>query len=326
MVKAFVTGATGFVGSAVVRALLQRGIAAKILVRSASNLSNVAGLDVEFCVGDLLDEDSLVDRLRGCSLLFHVAAFYSTAESDGQRMYETNVGGTKTVMAAALRAGVERAVHTSTIGTVGQPAGGRLATEQDEFTGWKSASPYAKSKLLSEMVAIAAARSGLDVVVVNPCAPVGPRDIGPSSTGQRILDALHGHEPSFLRGGINFVPVQDVAEGHVLAAERGRSGERYILGHAEGNLQLADFLQIVARVAKRPGIAQGTRNGWRAFLSPWRRLTSIWRLRDVPVKDMRPAALTCDPARAIHELGMPQTSLDLALGQAIDWFREHGYI
>jgi dihydroflavonol-4-reductase len=332
-VKAFVTGATGFVGSAVVRSLLRRGITIKVLARHTSDLRNIAGLDLEVFYGDLLDGDGLTAALRGCGTLYHVGAYYSTAEVDSQTMYEVNVRGTKAVLRAALKAGVQRVVHTSTIGTIGQPTDGTLATEETPFNLWDRGSHYVKSKYLAELVALSICNDGLPVVVVNPCAPVGPRDIKPSSTGQRILDYLHGEQPAFVPGGINFVSVQDVAEGQVLAAERGQVGQRYILGNRDGNLLLPGFMALMERVSgiKPPSRAREHGAGRTA-----RRLRSVLRLgrskarngasEAVALKDFRPMALTCDPSRAIHELGLPQTPLETAFAEAVAWFRENGYV
>jgi dihydroflavonol-4-reductase len=323
-VKAFVTGATGFVGSAVVRNLLQRGVAVRVLARPSSDLSNVAGLDVEVFYGDLLDKDALVRALHGCDTLYHVAAYYSADEANSQTMYEVNVRGTQTVMGAALETRVQRAVHTSTIGTIGQPVDGSLATEATPFNLWDTASHYVKSKYLGEVAALRLCQAGLPVVVVHPCAPVGPRDIKPSSTGQRLLDYLHGRLPSFLAGGINFVAVDDVAEGEVLAAEKGQVGERYILGHHEGNLRLADFCALMERVSglKQPALR-------RPF--PGLRLMRDHLPRPggrdkAQLRDLRPKALTCDPSKAIRELGLPQTPLATAMAEAVRWFSEHGYV
>ncbi|MBC7232646.1 MAG: NAD-dependent epimerase/dehydratase family protein [Chloroflexi bacterium] len=316
--RAFVTGATGFVGSAVVRSLLRRGVAVKALARRSSDLRNIAGLDVEVFYGDLFDEEGLACALRGCDVLYHIAAYYSTDEADAPMMYEVNVRGTKTVMRAALKAGVPRAVHTSTIGTIGQPMDGSLATEEAPFNLWDTGSHYVKSKYLGEIAALAMNEQGLSVVVVNPCAPVGPRDIKPSSTGQRIVDYLNGRLPSFVSGGINFISVHDVAEGEVLAAERGRAGERYILGHREGNLSLSDFLTLMEEVS-----------GVRAPRMP-RSWPSLWPIRrGKPAEEapsFRPKALTCDPSKAICELGLPQTPLAVAFAEAVAWFRENGYV
>jgi dihydroflavonol-4-reductase len=324
-VRAFVTGATGFVGSAVVRSLLQRGVAVRVLARPSSDLSNIADLDVEVFCGDLLDKDALVRALHSCSMLYHVAAYYSAEGADSQTMYEVNVRGTHAVMGAALEAGVQRAVHTSTIGTIGQPVDGSLATEATPFNLWDTASHYVKSKYLGEVAALRLCQAGLPVVVVHPCAPVGPRDIKPSATGQRLLDYLHGRPPSFVAGGINFVAVDDVAEGEVLAAEKGRVGERYILGHKEGNLQLVDFCALMERVSgvEQPSIPRQTFPGLRLLRD--RFSPSVGRDK-AHVRDLRPKALTCDPSKAIRELSLPQTPLATAMAEAVRWFSEHGYV
>lgn len=316
--KAFVTGATGFVGSAVVRSLLRRGIEVKALVRRSSDMRNIAGLDLEISYGDLLNEGDLTRALRGCDIVYHVAAYYSTDEGASQVMYEVNVRGTKAVMRAALRVGVQRVIHTSTIGTIGQPEDGTLASEETPFNLWDTASHYVKSKYLAEATALGMCEQGLPVVVVNPCAPVGPRDIKPSSTGQRILDYLNGRLPSFVPGGINFIAVHDVAEGEVLAAEKGRVGERYILGHKEGNLRLLDFLALMEQVSgiKPPRIGK-------RWLSIWPAMRG--KLSD-NVLSFKPKALTCDPTKAIRELGLPQTPLSEAFTEAVAWFRDNGYI
>lgn len=316
--RAFVTGATGFVGSAVVRSLLRRGIEVKALVRQSSDLRNIAGLDLEVVHGDLFDEEGLTRALRGCEILYHVAAYYSTNEADSSIMYEINVRGTKTVMRAALRAGVQRAVHTSTIGTIGQPEDGSLATEETPFNLWNTASHYVKSKYLGEIAALAMNEQGLPVVVVNLCAPVGPRDVKPSSTGQRIVDYLNGKLPSFVPGGINFISVHDVAEGEVLAAERGRAGERYILGHREGNLSLSDFLTLMEQAS---GVKPPRMLRYRWSIWPFRRDRSTEK-----ASGPKPRALTCDPSKAICELGLPQTPLAMAFAEAAAWFRDNGYV
>ncbi|HBY94801.1 MAG TPA: NAD-dependent dehydratase [Chloroflexi bacterium] len=321
--NALVTGATGFVGSAVVRALLARGAAVRTLARAGSNRLNLAGLDgVTTIEGDLTQPESLAAAVRGCDTVFHVAAFYSTREEDARLMYQINVGGTKNLLQAARAAGVTRFVHCSTIGTVGRPRGGGLPTEDDEFLLWETSSHYARSKYLAEELAVGACSAGLPVVVVNPCAPVGVGDIKPSSSGQRVLDYLEGRMPKFLDGGINFISVEDVAAGHILAAERGRIGQRYILGHRDGNLPLDGFLALMERVTSlpRPGL-QEPRASWRL----------LRRLRQppagaAPLPSMAPAALTCNPAKAIRELGLPQTPLDQALCEAVIWFGRHGYI
>ena len=316
------TGATGFVGSAVVRCLLSKGATVRVLARRNSDCGNIEGLDVEVAYGDVLDLASLASVLQGCDTLFHVAALYSTAGEDSRLMYAVNVRGTRAILRAAQAAGVARIVHTSTIGTIGQPVGGGLATEETPFVQWAGGSHYARSKYLGEIVALGMARRGLPVVVVNPCAPVGARDIKPSSTGRRIVDYLKGRVPSFVTGGINFISVDDVAAGHALAAEEGRIGQRYILGHRDGNLSLDAFLALMERVS---GTKRARATGARRFAWCRGRVPTTAAAKDGR-KDLRPQALTCDPSKAIRDLGLPQTPLDLAFAEAVGWFREHGYV
>jgi len=261
----------------------------------------------------MMDEQAMRTVLDGCDRLFHVAAMYSRRDEDSEKMYSVNVGGTKTVLSAALQAGVKRVVHTSTIGTIGQPGDGTLATEETRYNLWDSASHYARSKYLGEVAALDMGEQGLPVVVVHPCAPVGPGDLKPTSTGQRLLDYMKGKMPSFASGGINFVSVDDVAVGHVLAAEKGSVGQRYILGHREGNLTLDGFLELMEQVS---GVAR-PRQAPRSILS--------WLRRTAPPSH-RPTALTCDPSKAIRELGLPQTPLATAFAAALAWFRAQGYL
>ena len=314
--RAFLTGATGFVGAHVARALLDAGVEVRALARQGSDTRNLQGLDVEVVYGDLLEPETLASGMRGCDHVYHVAAYYGTRPEDGPTMYRVNVQGTKNVLEAALRQGVQRVVHTSTIGTIGRPQDNRLPTEATPFNLWETASDYVKSKRLGEEAALA--QQGLEVVVVHPCAPVGPGDIKPTSTGQRIVSYLNGKIPSFPPGGINFVAVQDVALGHVLAGRLGKPGERYILGNAQGNLQLADFLALM-RAASGIALAPPKRRNPLARLRAWLRPA-----RGTP--GFQPLALTCDPSRAIRELGLPQTPLATAFEAAVAWFRAHGYV
>jgi len=273
----------------------------------------------------LSDSDSLRQALRGCRQLYHVAAFYSTRPEDAKAMFTINVEGTRNILQAALELGLERIVHTSTIGVIGRPSDGRLPTESDLFDDWANASPYVRSKLEAERIALELAAHGAPIVVVNPCAPVGARDIKPSSSGARIIAYLMGRTPSYLPGGINFVSVEDVAAGHLLAARHGRAGERYILGHAEGNLTLDDFCVLLERVSGLPQPRQANASTPLAVLR-----AALRRLRGDPRSQLaapgyRPQALTAAPSRAIHELGLPQTPLEVAFRQAIVWFRANGY-
>lgn len=305
MRQAFLTGGTGFVGSHVMRVLLEAGVAVRALVRPAYAVScdhQVAELlaqdGVEIVEGDLLDPATWASRLRGCDTLFHVAGFYSAQPSDVPQLYTINVTGTRVILDAAATAGVGRVVHTSTIGTIGQPADGSLATEETPFNLWPTSSDYVRSKWLGEAVALLWNRRGLPAVVVHPTAPVGVGDWKPTITGQRIVDFLAGCRPEYPRGGMNLCPVIDMAKGHLLAAQLGQPGRRYILGHATGNLDEAAFLDLLSRASGLP-------------IPP-------------PVPQpagRRPLALTADPMRAIVELGLPQSELRLALQAAVDYYR-----
>lgn len=324
--RALVTGGTGFTGSAIVRWLLREGFSVSCLVRHSSDLRNLAGLDVSILLGDLNDPASLQEAMRGCEHVYHVAALYSSRPEEDPMMFRVNVEGSRNVFQAAAEAGVARIVHTSTIGTIGRGGVGSLPTEDDFLDDAEASSPYVRSKLEAERVALDMAQRGAPLVVVNPCAPVGARDIKPSSTGKRIVDYLTGRTPSFSPGGINFVSVEDVARGHLLAARNGQAGRRYILGNAQGNLQLEDFCAILERVS-------GVRRPRRGRM--WRLGRTVSALRGLLARDerprpaatgYRPEALTADPTRAIRELGLPQTPLDIAFRQAVDWFRANGYV
>jgi dihydroflavonol-4-reductase len=315
--RACVTGATGFVGGAVVRALVARGIPVRALVRPGSNRRPLAALkNVEIVEGDLGQGKGLAEALRGCDTLFHLAALYSTREEDAQQMYQINVAGTKNILQAARAAGLRRVIHCSTIGTIGQPRTG-LATEADDFNQWETSSHYARSKFLAEEIALNMCTGGLPVIVVNPCAPVGAGDLKPSSSGQRILDYLEGRLPRFLAGGINFISIDDVAAGHILAAEQGHVGHRYILGHREGNLTLEQFLTLMERVSGCPRPAEAP---------PRRRLPFLPALKPARASGGPPPALVCDPSKAIAQLGLPQTPIEQALAESVAWYRSHGYV
>ncbi|MGQ9585493.1 MAG: NAD-dependent epimerase/dehydratase family protein [Anaerolineae bacterium] len=316
--RVFVTGATGFVGGNLVQVLLSQGLDVVALSRTGEAPPHLAGLPVTWVRGDLADAGcSLEMMMRACAWVFHVAALYSTDPALAPLMYAVNVGGTKRVLVAAERAGVERVVHTSTVGTLGRREDGLPPNEEVPFNLWERASHYARSKYLGEVAALEWAGRGLPVVVVNPCAPVGPGDHKPTSTGRRILDYLQGRMPSYLDGGINFVHVRDVAWGHLLAARFGEPGRRYILGHLDGNLRREDFLRLMARASGQPAPrTPGPR--WHT------RLAGLWRSSTLSQPTHRPEALTADPHRAVCELGLPQTDLQEAFAEAVAWFRETG--
>jgi dihydroflavonol-4-reductase len=314
-VTALVTGAAGFVGSHVVRALLADGQRVRALVRPSSNRRNLADLEVGLVYGDVRDPEALAAAVQRCDTVYHVAAMYSSRPGDAVEMYSVNVLGTKRVLRAALEEGVRRVVLTSTIGTIGRPDSGGPATEECPFNLMESASAYVKSKYLAEVAAESLHQVGLPLVTVHPCAPIGSGDFRPTVTGQRIVDFLRGRRPSYIAGGINTVAVQDVAVGHVLAAESGQDGRHYILGNADGNLNEEQFLGLMEAASNRPIPAP---------VGPPRRL-----LQGRPLSragGSKPASLTADPTRAIEELGLPQSSLSEAFRDAVSWYLENGYV
>jgi dihydroflavonol-4-reductase len=245
-----VTGATGFVGSAVARKLIAAGHQVRVLVRARSDRRNLAGLDVTEIVGSLSEPDSLAPAVEGVEALFHVAADYRLWVPEPDAMYRANVDGTLALMEAALASGVKRIVHTSSVATLGLLPNGAAADEATPVTLDDMVGPYKRSKFLSEQaVRRLVEERGLPAVIVNPSTPVGPRDIKPTPTGRLIVDAASGRMPAYVDTGLNFAHVDDVADGHLLAFDRGRIGQRYILGSE--NLTLAQVLGIVCPLAGR---------------------------------------------------------------------------
>jgi dihydroflavonol-4-reductase len=328
--KALVTGGTGFVGSHVVRALLDDGVSVRALVRPGSDRRALAGLPVEIVTGDLTEPDSLRAALAGVEVLYHVAADYRLWAPDPSVLYRVNVEGTRALLQAAEAAGVSRVVYTSSVGALGLPPDGRPGTEETPVRLEDMVGDYKRSKFLGEREAEAAAARGLPVVIVNPSAPVGPWDWKPTPTGRMLVDYLKGRMLAYLETGLNVVHVTDVARGHLLAAARGRPGERYILGHAEGNLALR---AIFERLAPYTGVpAPRVRLPHRAAmaLAAGAELVSRVTGREplVARTAVRMAAkrMYFDPARAVRELGLPQTPVDRALRDAVDWFWTNGYV
>src|SRR5574337_69982 len=245
-----VTGASGFLGSHVARQLVARGERVRVLLRPSSQARAIEGLGVELAHGDLRDAASLVRALEGVRRVYHVAADYRLWARDPREIYESNVAGTRNLLEAARRAGVERFIYTSTVATVAVPRPGALPNEDTTASLGEMIGHYKRSKFLAEQEAFRAATDGLPVVIVNPTTPVGPGDWKPTPTGRVILDFLNGRMPGYVDTGLNLVPVEDAAAGHLLAAERGRVGERYILGGR--NLTLKEILDVLAGIAGRP--------------------------------------------------------------------------
>jgi dihydroflavonol-4-reductase len=323
------TGATGFVGSAVARVLVARGHSLRLLVRPTSDRRNLTGVDAELMLGDLNDTASLARATAGCRYVVHVAADYRFWVPDPEAMLRANVDGTLAVMRAALAAGVERVVHCSSVAALGLPADG---TSGDETTPTNEADfigPYKRSKFLAERVVMDLVRQEkLPAVVVNPAAPVGPRDIKPTPTGKMIRDAAAGRVPAFIDTGINVVHVDDVAEGHALALERGRIGERYILGGE--NLLLKDLLTLVAEVVGRrpPRIELPEAVVWPAALlmEGFAYLTGIPPMMTRVHLKMARKKMFFSSAKAMRELGYAPRPVRQAIEDAVAWFRANGML
>lgn len=323
-----VTGGTGFVGAAVVRRLAAAGQRLRVLARPGGDRRLLHGLPVEVVDGDLTEAASLHRVVKGCGWLFHVAAFYSLWARDRRLFYDINVEGTRRILQAAADAGVRRVVYTSSVGALGIPEGGGPGTEETPVTLADMVGDYKRSKFLAEEVARGFARQGLPVVIVNPSTPVGPGDIKPTPTGQMIVDFLRGRMWASLPTGLNLVDVDDVAAGHLLAAERGRVGERYILGGT--NLTLREIFERLGRIA---GIRPPRLQVSAGLILPLARLTE-WaadhltgRPPLIPVDAVRMARKTMffDCSKAIRELGLPQSPVEGALARAVAWFRSNGY-
>lgn len=310
---AVVTAANGFVGSHLVRALLRRGVTVRALVRPQADCRSLSGLDVDVRRGSLDDPTFVREVLRGADALFHLAATCPSHTPDVGTLYRVNVGLVRYLLKEAWDAGVSRIVHVSTIDAVGRRADGTPPDGSEPFREWHVADDYVRSRHLGELAALTWAQMGAPVVVVTPTVPVGAGDWRPSRGGRLILAVLKGERPAFPPGGMNFVPVEDVAEGIILAALRGRPGQRYILGHIRGNLTLAQFVAMVARAGGVKGAFPEEPRRRHRWPFPWRRQSAH-----------REPALTANPWRAVEELGMPQSDLEAAFAKAVAWFRATG--
>ncbi|MDA8094719.1 MAG: NAD-dependent epimerase/dehydratase family protein [Betaproteobacteria bacterium] len=318
-----VTGATGFVGSAVVRALLARGHHVRALVRPLSDRRNLLGLKLETAIGDLTDRSSLYAALRGCRALFHVAADYRLWVPNPVDLYRTNVEGTRNIMEVAAELGIDKAVYTSSVATLGAPAGHVPADEATPVAIGDMIGHYKRSKFLAEEAVRNMAKAGLPVVIVNPSTPVGPRDLRPTPTGRVIRDMVSGRIPAYVDTGLNIVHVDDVAAGHLLAFENGVIGERYILGGE--NLSLRDILTRIAYLAgRRPPricLAHGFVLPIAYFVEAGARLLHAGEPL-VTVDGVRLARkrMYFSSAKAARTLGFEARPAAEALSDAVDWF------
>lgn len=316
-------------GSRLVRKLLDRGETVRCLVRKTSPQGNLNGLSVEQVTGNLQDAASLEQAVRGCRVVYHVAADYRLWSKDPQELYRNNVDGTRNLLNAAHRAGCERIVYCSSVGALGIPKGGASGTETTPVTLDDMIGHYKRSKFLAEQEALKAAASGGPVVIVNPSTPVGPNDIKPTETGRIITRFLNDQMPAYLDTGLNLVDVDDVAEGHLLAAEKGRIGEKYILGNR--NMTLREILETLSRLTGKPAPRGKIPYGFAltvAHVNEFFSGTLLGREPGVPVEGVRMAGklMYFDASKAVRELGLPQTPVEEALERAVRWFCDHGYV
>ena len=330
----FVTGASGFIGSNIVHELSVRGHSVKALLRPQSDLRGLAGVDFERVDGDVADRAKLQNAMSGCDWCFHVAASYHLWLRDYRPMYAANIEGTRNVIETAARAGCSRIVYTSTVGCIGLPKerdGKVVPTDETApVSEAQMTNHYKRSKWRAEQVAVELVRKGLPVVIVNPTAPVGPRDVKPTPTGQVIVDFLNRAMPAYLDTGLNWVHVRDVAIGHILAAEKGRIGERYILGHADGNWTMCKAFTALEEItgvrAPRTRIPCGVALMAAYVNEAVSAVTS--KPPKAPLAGVRMAKykMFFNPGKAIRELGLPQTPPKQALADAVEWFRSEGYV
>ena len=332
--KCFVTGASGFIGANLVHALVARGHQVRALVRPQSERRGLAGVEYEAVAGDLSDRAALREAMRGSEWCFHVAASYHLWLRDYAPMYAANVEGTRNVMQAAGDAGCLRIVYTSTVGCIGLPQEAKDGISPSDETAPALESQitnhYKRSKWQAELQAVKLARAGLPIVIVNPSAPVGPRDVKPTPTGQVIVDFLNRAMPAYLDTGLNWVHVRDVAIGHILAAEHGSLGERYILGNAEGNWTMKQALEVLAEITGLPAPKYRVPHPVALAAAHLNEACSALTGRPpkAPLAGVRMAKykMWFNPAKAIRELDLPQTPPKQALADAVEWFRANGYV
>lgn len=326
--KTLVTGVTGFIGSTVVRELLKAGVDVRVTVREDSDTRNIDGLDVERVYGDTRDRASMRAALEGCETLYHVAAYFAHWSLNKDLFYEVNVEGTKNLLEEALAQGIEKVVYTSNANTVGAHGAGNFVNEDGEFNQWKTGDHYAISKYLAEVEVKKFCERGLPVVMVNPTLVIGVRDIKPTPSGKLIIDIVNRDMPGYIDGATNIIDVEDVARGHLLASEKGRFGETYILGNE--NVTVGDFFKLVARIGgvKPPGLKLPYPV---ALLLAYAFHAQARITKKPPVVSLSQVRIGkmgehFDNSRAVDELGLPLTPLETTVEKTIDWFLQNGYV
>src|SRR4051794_22807415 len=327
--RVLITGATRFVGSAVARKALAHGFVVRALARSTSPHANLAGLDIEIAEGDMRDPTSLARVIgRGVRYLFHVAADYRLWARDPNEIIRNNRDGTRAVMQAAREAGVERIVYTSSVAALKSRADGSAAAESDRADMNTAIGAYKKSKVAAEDVVREMSTEGLPVVVVSPSTPIGPRDIRPTPTGRMIAEAANGRMPAYVETGLNLVHVDDVAEGHLLALEKGRIGENYILGGHDVMLKdmLAEIARLIGRKPPRLSLPRAPLYPLAAAAEGLARFTGKEPMLTVDALNMSKHMMFFSSAKAKRELGYTCVPWRLAVADALNWFRTSGYV
>lgn len=329
-VSVFVTGGTGFVGSHLVRRLLETGARVRALARQTSRLDNLAGLPLEIVTGDLLDAESLRAGMRGCRRVYHCAADYRLWLPHRDEIYRNNVEGTRTVLQTAQECGVEQVVYTSSVATLKLPDDGSLSREELPVTEADMIGDYKRSKFLAERVAEQFARESYPVYIVNPSMPIGSHDLKPTPTGNIVLSFLKRGYPAYVDTGLNPVHVRDVVEGHLLVTEHGRPGEPYILGNQTANLTFKQILDLLSNLTGLPApwlripyAVSYAAAAVNTFVS--NRVTHREPFANLDSVKMTRHRMWFDSSKAIRELGLPQTPVEQAFAEAIDWFVANGY-
>jgi dihydroflavonol-4-reductase len=315
-------------GSNVVRELIKDGADVRVTIRKDSDTRNIDDLDVEKVYCDILDKESVKSALKGCDTLYHIAAYFAHWAPDKKLFYDINVEGTKNLLEESLFQGLEKVVYTSTSNTIGSHGAGNFVKEDAEFNGWEAGDHYAISKYLAEIEAKKICEKGLPLVIVNPTLVIGVRDRKPTPSGALIVDIANGDMPGYIEGAINVIDVEDVARGHIQAAQKGRIGERYLFGNE--NLYVGDFFKLIAEIA-------GVKSPKRKI--PYRVALLLGYLFQVGARITKKPPIVSvsqvrlgkmgehfDCSKAVYELGLKQTPIKKTIEKAINWFRENGYI
>ena len=325
--KTLVTGATGFLGSAIVRELLKDGVEVRILVWQNSDTRNIDGLDVEKVYGDIRDSESMKSALKGCDTLYQAAALCALWAPNSKAFYDINVEGTKTALNAALEQGLGKVVYTSSIATLGAHGADSPAVEEAEFNLWNTGDHYSRSKYLGEVEALKIYEKGLPLVIVNPAVAIGMRDIEPGPSGKLIVDILNRKMPGYIDGGGNIIDVEDVARGHILAAQKGKIGEKYILGNE--NMSIVEYFELIEEVSgakapkfKIPYPVALIMGYMYQFIA---KITKKPPVITAPMVKIASKYAYFDSSKAVNEMGLPQTPIKTTIEKAVNWFRENGY-